>query len=289
MQEINPVDKATVGQKNMTYQISKHRLSDTYVFRIEYAITSRVVRSDTGGSDQNSPEEPSNFSISDSDLVPNWSREFTALGRHTLEQLSDIILKTLGWDHYHLYEFRIKNRLHAHLVFLEEDVLFVDAENQCVSCDIPIRMLGLSIGDVFFYTYDFGDYHNFRISVVDMRPTLTGEIVPALISLKGRNIIQYRGSMDATEAREFKKRMPLVSPPEPARDRFRIRFITASDADFLNQWRSSNNKKHWQKAVAILESRNLSPQSIANKIEQSSEKVEKWIQAFNRFGIEGLE
>jgi transposase len=56
----------------------------------------------------------------------------------------------------------------------------------------------------------------------------------------------------------------------------------------LREWRASNNKKHWQKAVTILESRNLSPKNIAAKIERSENDVEKWIQAFNRFGLDGL-
>jgi|GEM_PF-1423954 len=288
-QEINSSDKRALGDNDRAYNASTHRLSTTYVFRIEYAIASRGMNRRTSALDQQIHELPPHLSIVDSDLCPNWSREFTSLGKHTLEQLSDIILKVLGWDRCHLYEFKIKDRLHAHLVLLDEDVLFVDAEDQCLSCDIPIRLLGLAIGDVFTYTYDFGDYQHFRVSVLDIHPTPDGEIVPALISCKGKNIIQYPGQMEKGEARELQKKILIVSPPEPARDRFRIRFITAADADLLNKWRGSNNRKHWQKAVAILESRNLSPETIANKIEQSSENVGRWIQAFNRFGMNGLE
>ncbi len=72
------------------------------------------------------------------------------------------------------------------------------------------------------------------------------------------------------------------------RDRFRIRFISNTDASILKGWRASNNKKLWQKAVSILESRNLSPEEIAAKVEQTEGNVERWIKAFNRFGLEGL-
>jgi len=41
------------------------------------------------------------------------------------------------------------------------------------------------------------------------------------------------------------------------------------DASVLREWRASNNKKHWQKAVTILESRNLSVANIATKIERA--------------------
>src|SRR5262245_43675700 len=58
--------------------------------------------------------------------LPNWFREFTVSGKVTLEQLSEIILGILGWDHLHLYEFRIHDRVYAQLVFFSEDDLFVE-------------------------------------------------------------------------------------------------------------------------------------------------------------------
>jgi hypothetical protein len=124
--------------------------------------------------------------------------------------------------------------------------------------------------------------------VRDIRPTRIAEIVPALLSFQGQNIIQHPGSMRQSEERLFRNRPPAAVPPQPARDRHRIRFIRDEDGSVLRKWRASNNKKHWQKAVAILESRNLSPRNIAAKIERSEKDVEKWIRAFNRFGLEGL-
>jgi hypothetical protein len=71
------------------------------------------------------------------------------------------ILGILGWDHLHLYEFRIHDRVYAHLVFFSEDDLFVEAPNPCVGCDIPIQLLSLAVSDVFAYILDYGDYHMF--------------------------------------------------------------------------------------------------------------------------------
>src|SRR6266568_1151201 len=53
---------------------------------------------------------------------------------------------------------------YAHMVFLSEDDLFVEAQNPCVSCDVPIRLLGLAGFDTFAYIFDYGDYHVFRIT-----------------------------------------------------------------------------------------------------------------------------
>lgn len=231
---------------------------------------------------------PTNLTIKEADIQPNWSRDFTILGRHTLEQLNDTILHILGWDRDHLYEFHIADRVYAHLIFLEENDLFVEAEKPCVSCDIPIRHVGISVGDIFAYIFDFGDYHRFRVTVLDVRPAQTAEIVPALLFCRGKNIIQHPATMGKAGARAFRNRAPTVVAPQPARDRYRIRYIRDKDESVLREWRASNNKTHWQKAVTILENRTLSPENISAKIERTEDNVEKWIQAFNRFGLEGL-
>jgi transposase len=286
-----PTDHRSVGAgpKTSQHEPARRRASSTYTLRIEHTMrpTSQInVLSAT-----NTPSYlvSTNPSITEMNIQPNWSREFTVLERHTLEQLSEIILHILGWERDHLFEFRFADRVHAHLVFLEEDILFVDTENPCFSCDIPIRHLGISAGDVFAYIFDLGDYHIFRVTVLDIRPTRITEIVPALLFSRGKNIIQHPGALRQSEARVFRNRPPTVIPPQPARDRHRIRFIRDKDGSVLREWRASNNKKHWQKAVAILESRNLSPKNIATKIERSENDVEKWIQAFNRFGLDGLQ
>jgi transposase len=285
-----PTDHRSVGagQKTSQHERARRRASITYTLHIEHVTYSTSQITVTSASSKPSYLASINPTIAEMSIQPNWSREFTVLERHTLEQLNEIILHILGWEQDHLFEFRFADRVYAQLVFLDEDALFVDVPNPCTSCDIPIRHLGISAGDVFVYVFDFGDYHSFRVTVRDIRPTRIAEIVPALLYFQGKNIIQYPGSMRHSEERVFRNRPPTVVPPQPARDRYRVRFIRNEDGSVLKEWRASNNKKHWQKAVTILESRNLSPKNIATKIERSQNDVEKWIQAFNRFGLEGL-
>jgi len=285
-----PTDHRSVGAgpKTSQHEEARRRASSTYTLRIEHTMRPTSQINVISAASTPSYLVPTNPSTTEMNVQPNWSREFTVLERHTLEQLNEIILHILGWKRDHLFEFRVADRVYAHLVFLEEDELFVDAENPCASCDIPIRHLGISAGDVFTYIFDFSDYHSFRVTVRDIRPTRSDEIVPALLFYQGKNIIQHPGSMGKAEARVFRNRAPTVVAPQPARDRYRIRFIRDKDGSVLREWRASNNKKHWQKAVTILESRTLSPKNIATKIERSENDVEKWIKAFNRFGLEGL-
>jgi transposase len=285
-----PTDRRSVraDSKTSQHEQTHRRASRTYTLRIEHMMRPTSQFSVVCASGKPSSSASAYPPIIETNVRPNWSREFTVLERYTLEQLSEIILHILGWERDHLYEFRFADRVYAHLVFLDEDTLFVDDENPCASCDIPIRRLGISTGDALTYTFDFGDYHRFRITVRDIQPTQIAESVPALLLVQGKNIIQHPDSMRPSEARVFRNRPPTVVPPQPARDRYRIRFIRVKDGLVLREWRASNDKKHWQKAVTILESRNLSPKNIAAKIERSENDVEKWIQAFNRFGLDGL-
>ena len=250
---------------------TNRQLLNTYTIRLQYA-----------------PETACHLPVRDEDLLPNWSREFTVSGKHTLEQLSEIIIDLLDWDGCHLYEFRIAEQMHIHMVFMDEDVLFVDSQNPCVSCDIPIQLLGLSTADVFVYMYDFGDCHTFQVSVLDIQSTFQTRYIPTLISYHGKNIIQYPGTMSETDAHTFENRPPTVNAPEQPHHGWRVRFIRDADRAILEQRRTSNDKKLWQKAVTILENRNLSPEDIAKKIERPISKVFKWIKTFNRYGLDVL-
>jgi transposase len=253
------------------------------------------------GSNQASPKMPNTYSLrlqyapdafhlplKDEELLPNWSREFIVSGKHTLEQLNEIILDVLHWDEWHLYEFRIGSLVYAHMVFLDEDDLFVDAKDPCTSCNIPIQLLGLSIADTFVYMFDFGDYHTFQVTVLDIQSASQTRSIPALISWQGKNLIQYPDTMSEADVLALETRPPTVKAPEPPRLGWRVRFVRDADREILVKWRTSNNRKLWQKAVAILENRNLSPEAVANKIEQPIYQVKSWIKTFNRHGLYGL-
>jgi transposase len=225
------------------------------------------------------------FPIEPSDLFPAWHRDFEISDKTTLEQLSSTILQILAWDRDHLYEFRIGDRIHG---YFGEDEQFVDAIAPCVSCDIPMHLLELAPTDSFAYVFDFGDYHTFRVTVLDIQPLPSGKKVPALLSYKGKNIVQYPGMMSKREARTFQQKPPAIGPLEPRGNSWRIRFVRASDREILTEWRKSKDKTLWQKAVTVLENWNLLPEDIAKKVERPVSDIREWIKAFNRDGLEGL-
>jgi transposase len=225
------------------------------------------------------------FPIEPSDLLHGWHRDFEISDKTTLEQLSSTILQILAWDQDHLYEFRIGDRIHA---YFGEDEQFVDAIAPCVSCDIPMHLLGLAPTDSFAYVFDFGGYHTFRVTVLDVQPLPSGKKVPALLSYKGKNIVQYPGTMSKREARTFEQKPPAIGPLEPRGNSWRIRFVRATDREILTEWRKSKDKTLWQKAVTVLENWNLLPEDIAKKVERPVSEIREWIKAFNHDGLVGL-
>ena len=77
-------------------------------------------------------------------------------------------------------------------------------------------------------------------------------------------------------------------PLEAYKNSWHIEFIRIEDRRLLTEWRRSKNKNLWQKAVTVLENQNLLPEEIAKKIERPVAEIRKWIKAFNRDGLDGL-
>src|SRR5215469_1791881 len=223
--------------------------------------------------------------VTEADILPDWYRDFAISGQNTLEQLSSVILMILDWDPDHLYEFRIGGRLYA---YLGEDALFVDMQEPGVSCDIPVKLVGLAQGDTFTYLFDFGDCHIFRLTALAVEPRTAGQQLPVLLDHRGNDLIQYPHCQQDRILRSTQSKTPSVSPPVSRGKKGTVRFVRGADRETLAKWRKSNDKGLWQKAVAILENWSLSLEEIARKIEKSPSQIRCWIKAYNRKGLEGL-
>lgn len=220
-------------------------------------------------------------------VLPQWYRDFEVADKISLEQLASLIIEIIGWEEDHLYEFKIKNKNYVNLTFGYNDDYFVDSWKPCVSCAIPLYLIGFVRREVFAFIFDFGDEHTFRITIISIYPSINS-ILPRVISYRGCNLLQYPKALSREQARLLRRKPPVVSPPPRQRDRWRIRYVRAEDKQTLVEWRESNDRRLWQKAVTVLENRNLQPEEIAKKVEMPLPQIEKWIRSFNRFGIEGL-
>jgi hypothetical protein len=187
------------------------RTSSSYTLRLEHTRHQRLDINIRKSSEKPSFVLPANLRIDAKDVRPNWSRDFSIPGKYTLEQLCDIILSLLGWERNHRYKFQIANCVYANLVLLEEDDFIVDIDYPCVSCDIALKDVGLTIGDNFTLIFDFAAHHVFQLTVLDIRPaSLAPKIMPSLISCRGTNIVQYPGIVSKSQKQTFKNRIPKI-------------------------------------------------------------------------------
>jgi transposase len=232
--------------------------------------------------------------------LKGWYREIQIKGYRTLNELNDFIQHVLGWDNTHLYSFTVHDKLYSYLgqddssvVEVVEDVF----ENHC-STKIPLHFLGLCENDQFVYNTDFGDDHIFLLRVTGVGPTTNNNCLPMVIRTMGKDLIQYQPQdsdedfLSKTEYMEPDREQikssfstPLTFRPNES---FKVDFITSKDKDTLNKWRRSKDKRRWEVAVSILESRSMPLESISNKIERPIKQVREWILAFNYYGMEGL-
>jgi len=217
----------------------------------------------------------------------NWYRDFEITDKTTLEQLAAIVLEILGWSEDHLYEFKIKNCCYVN--FGNDDDYIVDAKEPCVSCAIPMHLIDFNRGDPFEFIFDFSELHTFRLTVGAIYPvTSIRSSIPRVLSYRGKNILQYPGILPRQAACVARSRKPTVGHSGRPKDRWRIRFVRQEDKLQLVNWRESNDKRLWQKAVTILDNRSLIPEEIAKKVELPVDAIRGWITTYNHQGLPGL-
>ena len=104
----------------------------------------------------------------------------------------------------------------------------------------------------------------------------------------GKNILQYPWLLSRHAACAARRRQPTVDNSGRPKDRWRIRFVRQEDKRQLVEWRESNDKRLWQKAVTVLDNRSLIPEGIAKKLELPVDAIRDWITTYNHKGLAGL-
>lgn len=111
-------------------------------------------------------------------------RKIEICGNSTLNDLSDIILDSLEFDHDHAYEFCMDNKMYSRGICYQSHPDTFD-----LSCDIALDEMGLAKGQKFLFHYDFGDDWGFTVSVTKI--TETQETFPPRVVKSMGSILQY--------------------------------------------------------------------------------------------------
>ena len=150
----------------------------------------------------------------------------------------------------------------------------------------------------FFYEYDVGTEHRFSLYVEQIDKNTTRKRqwlrLPYLMSYSGNNLEQYPNTL-SNKFFEYQKKLPpsiffkqIMYTDYEKRYKGKIRFIEQNDYKILEIWRRGNDKKKWERSVAILENFNMSFEEISRKVERPIGAIKKWISIFNGHGLDGL-
>jgi hypothetical protein len=90
------------------------------------------------------------FKVELRDISPPIWRQFRVWGDATLAQLHRILQMVMGWENYHLYEFRIGGRIYGD-PDLDDEREIIDVKKTRIRNVLP------GVGAEFEYEYDFGD------------------------------------------------------------------------------------------------------------------------------------
>lgn len=111
---------------------------------------------------------------------PIW-RQLRVMNTIKLSQLHDILQLALGWEDYHLYEFRQQDL--CFIADLGEETEFFD--DAYFSHEAQVRDLLQRSKDKMIYTYDFGDHWEHSITLEEVIPAGRRNTPAELIKAKG--------------------------------------------------------------------------------------------------------
>jgi hypothetical protein len=114
------------------------------------------------------PDSSDIFTEEPNEYLSDWDRVFEIYDTWTLEQLASVIIDLLDWELDHLYEFQIGNRIYVHMGEPNASDFVVDTSDSCVSCAVMLNKLNLACGTKFNFIFDFGRYHIFRLTVLEI-------------------------------------------------------------------------------------------------------------------------
>jgi hypothetical protein len=142
------------------------------------------------------------------DIKPEVWRRVAISADTTLHELHRIIQLLFEWYDYHLYEFNV-----AGVRYEYPDAEAVGRD----STRIRISRLGLSVGDEFTYTYDFGDDWLHRIKIESPHESIDSDGLPFVVAGERRGPPEDCGGVPGFE----RLLEALKDPQDPEHDEYK--------------------------------------------------------------------
>jgi len=122
--------------------------------------------------------------ISLRDVSPTVWRKLEVPSNITLSYLAEVLIYVMGWEGYHLHQFR-KNGVYYKEV-TDEDTFWLGGERLNDEAEYTLGQVLTKKGDKMTFDYDFGDGWEHQVALSDITPYADGE-TPALHLLAGKN------------------------------------------------------------------------------------------------------
>jgi len=114
------------------------------------------------------------FRITLREMEPSIYRVFRVSDRITLKKLHKIIQIVMGWEGYHLYEFKYGPFRFG----IPDDEFFIPGIYLQDASKVKLSSLNLEPKDVLVYNYDFGDDWSHLIEVQHSYYSQGGKVIP---------------------------------------------------------------------------------------------------------------
>ena len=122
--------------------------------------------------------------ISLKNVKPIVWRKLEVPSNITLYYLAEVLIYVMGWEGYHLHQFR-KNGVYYKEI-TEEDTFWLGGDRLQDEAEYTLGQMLAKKGDKMNFDYDFGDGWEHQVALSDIVPYADGE-TPALHLLAGKN------------------------------------------------------------------------------------------------------
>ena len=108
---------------------------------------------------------------------PLVTRTFKVSSEISFYLMHHIIQEVMGWQNYHLYEFKVDGVRITDKSIVEEDLNPISEAKELMVEDIFTH-----IGKTIKYVYDFGDWWEHQLELIEISNTPQNEALPLIIS-----------------------------------------------------------------------------------------------------------
>jgi hypothetical protein len=121
-------------------------------------------------------------------------RRLAIMAENTMEDLLNLVLDSVEFDHDHLYAFTYRDEMGVSVSIFDPR-----SDEGPWADEVEVGMLGLQPGQAVGLLYDYGDNWEFQLKLERINPAGAEESKPRILESHGKSPEQYRSWDDEDE------------------------------------------------------------------------------------------